>query len=77
LDGYALSFVQYDALNLLQPNTPTNRFRLMQRYVLATFNARLNKSDNRADECDWFFVTCAMIDLGPDIGVQNAVRKST
>jgi Leucine-rich repeat (LRR) protein len=66
--------IENGTLNLL-PNTPTNRFRLTQRYALATLNIPLTESDNGANECDWFFVTCEMIDLGLDIGEQSTVTE--
>jgi hypothetical protein len=71
-DTALLWLVQNNTLNML-PDTPANRFRLRQRYAMATLGVQLDF--NTDDECDWFYVTCQPIHLGSEIGVQNAVTE--
>jgi hypothetical protein len=58
IDSYALSFLQNATTLNLAPDTPINRFRLMQRYALATLRVPLTESEKEADKYDWSFVTC-------------------
>jgi hypothetical protein len=61
------------------PDTPIHRFRLQQRYALATLlvqgdatNASLVTVDA---ECEWDGVTCQNASLGPESGTQEAVTE--
>jgi Leucine rich repeat/Leucine Rich repeat len=69
--------VHYDTdLNLL-PNTTTNRFRLQQRYALAIL--RVQQDDTNPffgsidTECKWNGITCQSLNLGNELGMQQAV----
>jgi hypothetical protein len=69
--------IDYDTDWNYLPNTPSNRFRLLQRYALAILQVQRDAanpfSGNLGEECDWDGVTCRSMDLGPEIGVQQAV----
>jgi Leucine-rich repeat (LRR) protein len=69
--------INYDTdLNLL-PDTPISRFRLQQRYALAILWVQGDSStaffDSVGNECEWNGVTCQRVDLGDEIGIQQAV----
>jgi Leucine-rich repeat (LRR) protein len=70
--------LQYDMLQL-PPNSPANRFRIQQRYGLATMwlqqEALAPLFGNPSNECSWFGVECEAQNLGDEIGVQQAVIK--
>jgi hypothetical protein len=71
--------VYYDTdLNLL-PNTPTNRFRLQQRYALAILRVQRNYTNpflgSSGDECEWDEVICEDVNLGSELGIQQAVTS--
>jgi hypothetical protein len=69
--------IDYDTGWNFLPDTPSNRFRLLQRYALAILQIQRDAANpfhgNIGEECDWDGVTCRSMDLGNGIGVQQAV----
>jgi hypothetical protein len=54
-----------------QPDTPSNRFRWKQQYVLSTMLIpRERFQQHGVHECNWTGVECEVVDLGFDIGKQ-------
>jgi Leucine-rich repeat (LRR) protein len=77
-EGLALHWlIDYDTDVNLLPDTPTSRFRLQQRYALATLQVQEDTSNaffgSLGNECEWDGVTCQSVNLGDDIGIQQAV----
>jgi hypothetical protein len=71
--------IEYDTdLNLL-PDTPTNRFRLQQRYALAILQVQWDDINpffgSVGNECEWNGVTCQSVNLGPELSIQQAVTE--
>jgi hypothetical protein len=71
--------IHYDGdLNVL-PDTPINRFRLQQRYAVAILRVQQDGTNpfvSSVDvECEWDGVTCQSMNLGNDIGIQDAVTE--
>jgi Leucine-rich repeat (LRR) protein len=71
--------IDYDTdLNLL-PNTPTNRFRLQQRYALAILQVQRDDAHpffgSVDTECGWDGVTCKNVSLGNELGIKLAVTE--
>lgn len=71
-----------DPLQLNLTESQYNYFRLRQRYALAALwfhtsidNAWSNTLGWLSDdhECDWYGITCSMIDHGDEIGIQSTV----
>jgi hypothetical protein len=69
--------IDYDTDWNFLPNAPPNRFRLLQRYALAILQVQRDAanpfSGNTGEECEWNGVICRSMDLGSEIGVQQAV----
>jgi hypothetical protein len=66
----------------LAPDSPSNRFRLLQQYAMLTLgvsglnlpNGSFVSYDSLSDVCAWTGLTmCKEMDLGREIGVQNVV----
>jgi Leucine rich repeat len=66
--------IDYDTDLNLVPTTPSNRFRLQQRYALAILQVQPDAPfhGSMSDECDWGGVTCRSVNLGDEIGIQQA-----
>jgi Leucine-rich repeat (LRR) protein len=83
----ALQWLIKDDPLQLSIDTPSDQFRLIQRYALLTlwfqqFYGHVHHMWIRTtgwlvdvDECHWFGISCEAIDFGGDIRVQNAVTS--
>jgi hypothetical protein len=61
----------------LWPDTPIHRFRLQQRYALATLQVQRDGANPYfvGAECEWDGVTCQSVNLGNALGMQDAVTE--
>lgn len=62
----------------LTPTSPVDRFRLTQRYAIATLWAHTTQfapgfTAYERDVCDWQGIICNPVDIGKNIGTHNAV----
>jgi Leucine-rich repeat (LRR) protein len=72
----ALQWLLHSDNLTLQPGTPSNQFRVLQRYAMATLWIKeMDKMDSYelAHECTWKGVTCDTIEVDPTIGAQQVV----
>jgi Leucine-rich repeat (LRR) protein len=61
----------------LWPDTPIHRFRLQQRYALAILQVQRDGANPYfvGPECEWDGVTCQSVDLGNELGMQDAATE--